>query len=155
MQRRLPDDAFEYYVALGPERSYSAVAEHYGLSKRAITKAAQRQHWTERLERIERDAQVRVDQKLTETIEEQRIRHTKMLRAMASRAVKAIQEYPLTSGMEGLRAAEAVIKLERLLAGDATNRTELSVEQIVKREYEQFMVPSDADDEEGSDEVDV
>ena len=160
MSQRIPIGAFEYYVGLGNDRSYELVASHFHVTKRAITKAAARERWVERLEKIERDAQTRVDEKLTESIEQMRLRHSKMLRAMASRAVKALQEYPLTSGMEGLRAAEAVIKLERLVAGEVTERGATSVELLIKGEYEQIMQPvlvdanadeDDLDDEEGSD----
>lgn len=158
MSARIPIGAFEYYVGLGNDRSYELVASHFHVTKRAVTKAAARERWSERLEKIERDAQTRVDEKLTESLEQMRLRHSKMLRAMASRAVKALQEFPLTSGMEGLRAAEAVIKLERLVAGEVTERGATSVELLIKGEYEQIMQPvlvdanaDDLDEEEGSD----
>jgi len=137
---RISESAFEYYVSLGEGRSYGNVAGHFGVSKRAIVKHAKRHRWAERLSKIEEAAQERVDQKLVESIEETRLRHFKILRAMASRAVKAIQEYPLTSGMEGIRAAETVIKLERLLQGQPTERTAADVEAVVRREFEAFMV---------------
>ncbi len=34
---RIPPEAFDFYVGLGPERSYRQVAGRYGVSKRAIT----------------------------------------------------------------------------------------------------------------------
>ena len=30
MSGRIPPDALEYYLALGPDRSYQRVADHYG-----------------------------------------------------------------------------------------------------------------------------
>ena len=36
MTRRIPDDAFEYYVSLGPDRSYQSVADHYEVTKRGV-----------------------------------------------------------------------------------------------------------------------
>lgn len=153
MSQRIPIGAFEYYVSLGNGRSYEQVAAHHGVTKRAVTKAAARERWSERLAKIERDAQTRIDEKLTESLEQMHLRHTKMLRAMASRAVKALQEYPLTSGMDGLRAAEAVIKLERLVAGEVTERGATSVEVLIKSEYDQIMRPvaGEADLEEEAD----
>ena len=50
MIRKIPEEAFEFYVGLGPHRSYQAIADHYGVTKRAITKVAVRDGWTERLE---------------------------------------------------------------------------------------------------------
>ena len=36
MHRKLPPDAFEFYFALGLARSYEAVAEKFGVSKRTV-----------------------------------------------------------------------------------------------------------------------
>lgn len=164
MAARIPIGAFEHYVSLGNGRSYDQVATHFNVTKRAVTKAAARERWSERLAKIERDAQTRVDEKLTESLEQMHLRHTKMLRAMASRAVKALQEYPLESGMEGLRAAEAVIKLERLVAGEVTERGASSVEVLIRNEYDQIMRPvgeasseedSDGDDDDQTEDDDV
>ncbi len=37
MSGKIPPDALEYYLVLGPDRSYQKVADHYGVSKRAVT----------------------------------------------------------------------------------------------------------------------
>ena len=53
MTRKIPDDAFEAYVALGPTgRSYQTLADRYSVSKRAITKCAAREEWAERMHYI-------------------------------------------------------------------------------------------------------
>ena len=46
MSGKILSDAFEYYVALGPGRSYRTVAERCGVTKRAVTKHAAREGWT-------------------------------------------------------------------------------------------------------------
>ena len=56
MTRKIPEDAFELYVSLGPERSYAAVAEQYGVTKRAVVKRAKAEAWSERLAKIEDQA---------------------------------------------------------------------------------------------------
>jgi hypothetical protein len=48
--------------------------------------------------------------------------------------------------MEAIKAAELAIKLERLVVGEVADRTAV-VEEIVKREYEQWM-EHDAGEEE-------
>jgi len=145
MSHKIPDDAFAYYVSLQEERSYEAVAKFYGVSRRAVTKAAARENWSERLEKIERDARERADKKLAEAVSEVHMRHRKMLQGMAGRAVKAIAEYPLTSGMEGMRAAEIVIKLERLIAGEPTERVDVA--GTIKRECQTLLLkPGEEED---------
>ena len=144
-QRKLPPDAFEHYVSLGPERSYQSVAQHYGVAKRSVTKAAARDDWQARLERIESEARERTDAKLVDSLEEMRERHLKTLRAMNARALAALKQYPLTSGMEAMRAAEMAIKLERLIAGEPSDRTAVSVEEVTKRELSRWLVKPDED----------
>lgn len=53
---RRPEDAFEIYIGLGAERSYQAVADRLGVSKRTISARAKAEHWQERWEAILREA---------------------------------------------------------------------------------------------------
>ena len=150
MTRRIPEDAFAFYVALGADRSYQRVADHFNVSKNGILKASDKDNWGERLEAIEESVRGRVDERLSETMAEIQARHLKLLRGMAGRAAKAIQEFPLTSGMEGMRAAEIAIKLERLVAGEVSDRSQLTVEQVTRREIELLVRADDDPDEEAA-----
>lgn len=147
MSGRIPPDAFEYYVGLGPERSYQAVADHYGVTKRAVVKHASKRQWSARLAKIEAEARERSDKRLASTIEEMRSRHLKTLRAMNQRALQALQQYPLNSGMEAMRAAEMAIKLERLIAGEPSERTAVSVEEVTRREINSFLEVAEEEEE--------
>ncbi len=154
----VPDDAFALYVALGPEgRSYDAVAKHYGLTKKTITRAAVRERWQERLEALERKAQEETDAKLASTIHEANMRHRKLLLAVAARAAQALQQYELKSAMEAVRAAEVAVKLERLMLGESTEARTISVEQVTRDEVNRFLVDEHAveewDDDSNDDEV--
>ena len=146
MSRKIPDDAFDQYVSLGPKRSYQAIAERYGVSKRSVTKLAHREDWKGRLLRIERMAREKGDEHLAGTLEDMRLRHLKAIRALQGRAVAALRQYPLTSGMEASRALEAGIKLERLVAGEVNEPVNL--EEIARRELDRWMKRTpDAPDE--------
>ena len=136
---RIPHEAFDLYVSLGPDRSYRQIAARYDVSKRAITKLAVREDWAARLKKIEHQARERSDAKLTETVEQMRTRHLTLLKAMSARVVTALREFPLNSGMEAMRAAETVIKLERLITGEPSERTELTVEETTKREMDRWL----------------
>ena len=146
-ERIIPPEAFDYYVSLGLDRTYQQVADKYGVSRRGVQKAADRENWGERLDKIEQEAQERSDKLLGETVAEIKARHRKMLKGMAGRAVKAISEFPLQSGMEGMRAAEIVIKLERLIAGEPSDRTEHTIAEVTRREIDKFLVVQDDDDD--------
>jgi hypothetical protein len=140
MSRKIPDDAFERYVALGAGRSYQALAQDLGVTKRAVTKCAAREKWTERLTKIEQTARDRSDQRLTETMEQMRDRHLATLKAMHARALSGLVQYPLTNGMDAMRAAEMAIKLERLVAGERGEGSVREVEAIIRREQERWLV---------------
>jgi transposase-like protein len=136
---RIPTDAFEVYVSLGPDRSYQAVASKLGVAKRSITRLATRDHWQERLLQIEREAQERVREKLTESMEAINTRHLKMTRAVQAKALAALQALPLNTGMDAVRALDLAIKQERLILGEPNERTAVSVEDTIKREYQRWM----------------
>jgi len=165
MSKKIPDDAFDYYVGLGPGRSHQAVADNYGTTKRAVTKVAVRDDWAGRLRKIELDAQEKSDAKLADAsaaqreklanlTEEARDRHLKSLRAVYMRAIAALGQYPMTSASEAVRAMEMVIKLERLIIGEPSERTEMSVEDVTKREMDRWIqLADDQNKEEAGDDT--
>ncbi len=146
---KIPPDAFDFYVALGPDRSYQRVADHYDVSKRGVAKHAGRESWPSRLDRIEREVRERSEEKLVESLEKMRTRHLATVRAIQARALAGIKEHPLASGMEAVKAAELAIKLERLIAGESTAHAHTTVEEVTRREIDSLAVPeSDGDDDE-------
>jgi len=147
--RKLDDDAaFQYYVSLGDDRSYRAVARHYKVCPRSIRNAAKRGDWVIRLDRIEKEARERMEQRLVETRVETRERHLRMLRAMATRGLQALQRHELGSALEGVRAIAEAIKLERVILGEPSEHVGLSVAELTRREVETFLAhPEEAEGE--------
>ncbi len=140
MSSKVPENAFELYVGLGPGRSYRALAEKLCVDKRTIVRHAGEEKWVERLAKIQEDARVSGDKRITETLEEMQERHLKMLRAMAGKSLQAMKEFPITSAAEGARIAGMVIKLERIVREEPAARPELSIEEITKREIETLLL---------------
>lgn len=136
---RIPEGSFEYYVSLGESRSYQKVADHFGVTKRGIVKRAVREDWSGRLARIEAEARERFNALLCEAAEEARQRHLTTLKAMSMRVLEGLKRHPLDSCMDAIRAAEITIKLERLLLGEATDRTSLQLETTIRREYDRWL----------------
>jgi len=140
---RLPDDAFAQYMTMGPERSYESLAGRLKVDKRTITRLAAKEHWQERLAKIEAEARSRLDDKLAEGIEAVNARHIKTLRVIQAKALQTLQSYPLDSAMDAVRALDIAIKHERVILGEPSERTAVSVEEVIKREYQRWMGPSD------------
>ena len=136
---KIPPEAFEYYVSLGLQRSYQAVADRYGVTRRAVTKCAGREKWHQRLEKIERVARERIDHKLTETLEAVNTRHLQTLRVIQAKALSALQSLPLSSGMDAVRALDVSIRQERVILGEPSERSAVSIEDTIRREYERWM----------------
>ena len=147
MTRKIPPDAFSYYVGLGLDRSYQALADHYGVSKQAVVKAAKRERWQERLAEIERKAQEGADQRAVDNLEVMNGRHLKTLQVIQARALEALKTMPLASAMEAVRALDMCITKERLVRGEPSDRTAVSVEDAIRREYDRWMVPNDPNGE--------
>lgn len=61
MAGKLPPETFEFYVGLGLGRTYQAVADHYGVSKRAVAKRAAKDKWQPRLEALIAGARASVE----------------------------------------------------------------------------------------------
>jgi hypothetical protein len=145
MPGQIPPEGFSFYLALGAERSYAQVAKEYGVSKQAVTKCARRERWQERLDEIELQARERNDKKAVETLQELNEHQLKLWKLVETRAVQALQNHPLDSGMDGAKALDLATKNIRLIRGEPTDRTE-SIEQIIRRESERFLTTSTEDD---------
>jgi hypothetical protein len=139
MARKLPQDAFDFYLGLGAARSYQATADRFGVTKKAVTKRATKEGWQERAAEIERKARVAIDQKASESIEVMNERHLKAVRLVQARAIDALKSMPLASGMEAVRALDMALRQERLIRGEPSDRTAVSVEEVIKREYRSWM----------------
>jgi len=150
---RLPDDAFAQYMAMGPERSYEALATRLKVTKRTITRLATKERWQDRLSQIETQARVRLDDKLAESIEAVNARHIKTLRVVQAKALQALQSYSLDSAMDAVRALDIAIRQERVILGEPNERTAISVEEVIKREYDRWMASTDDGDDDGWDDA--
>ncbi len=147
MAGRLHPDSFEFYIGLGPDRSYQAVADHYGVTKRAVTKRAAKERWQQRVAELEAKARRGAERKVLETLEEMNTRHIKSLRVIQGKAFEALRSMPLATAMEAVRALEMAIRQERVIRGQPSDRTAVSVEEMIRREYERWMRPEESGDE--------
>jgi hypothetical protein len=118
------------------------LAQRLGAAKRSITRLAAREKWQERLLKIESQARERLDEKMVETMEAVNARHLKIFRAVLSKGLQALQSMPLSSAEAAVRAIEMAVRGERLVLGEPTDRNAVSVEDIIKREYENWMRPA-------------
>ena len=153
MTGKLPPDAFDVYMGLGPDRSYEAVAKRYGVSKRAVTKRAAKEKWQERVSKIEQKARESSDKKVQESLEAMNDRHLKMTQAIQGKALQALREMALDSAMGGVRALDQAIRLERLIRGEPSDRTALGLEEVIRKEVDHWLTDEDDNEDEQDDEA--
>ena len=73
------------------------------------------------------------------------IRATSM-QVIQGKALQALRKLPLSSAMEAVRALDLSIRQERLIRGEPSDRTAVTVEDVVRREYERWMAPAGDED---------
>ena len=144
--RKIPPDALTYYVSLGPGRSYQKVAKKYGVTKRAVTKLAAKERWQEKVEEIERSARESAQEKARSEIEATYEQHMRALRLVFAKGVEALKSMAIDTPADAMKAIQLAIREQRVALGEPTDRTALSIEDTIRREYERWMVVGEADD---------
>ena len=139
MAHKLPHDAFQRYFSLGPTRSYQAVADAFGVSKKSVTNRATAERWQDRLAILEEQARQNTEQKALETLDAMNDRHLKSLRVIQGKSLETLKNLPLNSAMDAVRALDLSIRQERTIRGEPGDRTAVSVEEIVRREYSRWL----------------
>ncbi len=148
--RKIPLDAFAYFMSLGPGRSYQKVAEHYGVTKRAIVNVAKRDRWQAQVEELEHAAHEDAREKMKSTIEATYEQHMKALRLVFGKGVEALKGMAIDNPADAMKAIQLSIRGMRVALGEPTDRTAVTVEETIRREYERWMVvggDADADDD--------
>ena len=109
----------------------------------SVTKVAMRESWQRRIQEIETRARTASDERAVETLEAVNGRHLKAMRVVQGKALEALRTMSLADAMDAVRALDMAIRQERLILGEPTGRNAVSVEDVIKREYEKLMVDED------------
>lgn len=133
-------------------RRYREVARHFGVSKRAVVDCAKRERWQQRVELIDQRAKENLEKKVAETLDQMNERHLKSLRIIQGKALESLRETPFfKTAIEAARALEMAIRQERVVRGEPSERTQLSIEETVRKEYDRWL---STDGEESHDDED-
>lgn len=144
---KIPDNAFETYVAMGTERSYQALADKFGVDKRSISRLAAKERWVERLAKIQEEARAATDKKLVadlQAVREQQLREVRYLRA---EAIKGMKNLSPEKAVKFASALSIAWKHELFLLGEPTDRQATTIEEITKREIQTLLLRDGEEDE--------
>lgn len=152
---RIPDDAFEIYVAMGAGRSYQALAEKLKVDKRSIVRYATKEKWAERFTKIQEEARAATDKKLVadlQAVREQQLREVRFLRSEALKAMKGLSP---EKAIKVAAALNIAWKHELLLLGEPTDRQASTVEEVTKREIQTLILGEGEEDDWGDEPSDA
>jgi len=141
MNRKLPSNAFAYYLELGVGRSYDAVAKHFGVCERTVYNRAVKEGWQERLAQAERERRVKAEEKALESLEAMDERQLKVLRYIQGKAIKALQDMPIDTAMDAVKAYTMAVEKERLIRGEPGDHTQLTIAEVARGEMRRFLGP--------------
>lgn len=144
MKAKIPANAFELYFALGPSRSYQALADRLGVSKQAVVKRALRERWQARVDELEERARAESSERVVEEIKEMNERHLKVLRVIQTKALETLKDKALRTGIDAVRALDMAIRQERVIRGEPSERSEMSVEDTTRRELQRWLAVGDS-----------
>ena len=100
--RKIPEDALFFYVGLGPGRSYQQVADHYGVTKRAVVNLAVKERWQEQVEKLESEARETAQVKARTALEAAYERHMKALRLVFGKGIEALRNMTIDSPADAM-----------------------------------------------------
>jgi hypothetical protein len=120
-----------------------------------VVSAAKAQDWQGRIARIEQEALRRSDDQTIEDLIAMRTRHLKMIQLVQGKAIEALKNLPISTAHQAVMALLKSIEQERLVRGEPTDRTVLSIEETVKNEYERWLMRGTSDETGYADEGDT
>ena len=119
------------------------MAARYGVTKRAVTSLAKQENWQVRLAEVEQKAQSRLEEKRVDAVEAAHEQHLKALRLVLGKGIEALRDTPIDSARDAIRAIGLAVREIRVELGEPSDRTAISVEDTIRREYERWMVVED------------
>ena len=121
---------FRTYLSMEPPRSRVEAAKALGLKKRTIDDMMHRHRWHDRALAYDERMAKAADRAAMSTAEDMQRRHMEAVHAMLRRGVHAITEADLTEARDGVPMIDKAVRLERLLVGEATDRTESRISSL-------------------------
>jgi transposase len=139
VNKRLPDDAIDYYLALGFKRTQRAVAEHFQVAKRTVAYRAKKEGWLARAQEADQKARQVAAQRAQDTVEDMHARHMKAARFVQLRALEAIRSLPIRTESAAVRALDVGIRQERLARGEPSDAAEKDAAAVLREEHKRFV----------------
>ncbi|MFN0009317.1 MAG: hypothetical protein ACKVXR_15545 [Planctomycetota bacterium] len=134
MKKKIPPDAFAFYLGLGPGRSYQAVADRYTVTKRAVAFCAERENWQKRIREEDQKLREKAEKQAAENNKTVREGQLRVLRFIQGKAIEALKAMSIDSAVDAAKVYTLALDKERQLIGDNGDQSASLVEQITRDE---------------------
>jgi hypothetical protein len=139
VKKKIPPDAYAFYLGLGPGRSYQAVAERYVVTKRAVAFCADRENWQKRIREEDSKLREKAEKQAAESNKTVRQGQLKVLRFIQGKAIEALKDMSITSAVDAAKVYTLALDKERQLLGDSGDENPSVVEQITRDEVRNLL----------------
>jgi hypothetical protein len=136
--------AFQFYAELGPIRSFGKVSRRFGVSDVAVGLHARKNGWAERVQAIDAQVQKKVDALV---VRDRAVRLADTIAVIDQARQEMLGKLQKGDADVKLSDLPALIKLELLIEGEATDRIETTeVQQVISNVFViagRFIPPAD------------
>jgi hypothetical protein len=148
LKKKIPPDAFAFYLGLGPGRSYQSVADRYTVTKRAVAFRAEKEKWQDRIREEDQKLREKAEKQAAESNKTVRQGQLKVLRYIQGKAIEALKEMKIDSAVDAAKVYTMALDKERQLLGDTDGESPSMVEQITRDEVRNLLTtkPPSEDD---------
>ena len=141
--KKLPDDAFAIYLAMGSRRSHDAVAKQFGVDKKTVTNRAVKEKWKERIAEHERKQREEAEKKARETLDSMNERQLRVASFIQGKAIDALRAMTLENAMDAVKAFKLAAEMERDIRGKPSQQSAAEIEEKIRGEHERWEDPVD------------
>jgi hypothetical protein len=128
----LQHEAFEYYYSLGHDRSFDKVGDKFGFTPRTITEWSRRFGWQERIIQYDIESSQKLKEKTIDAVVQEKANYRKIIKKMVGDIVDALKDGKFKA--KNVQDLERLIKLDLLLMGEITDKTEVKQDIGLTRE---------------------
>lgn len=133
------EEFFVQFVAQGAGRRYGALAKETGVPTSELIRHASKFLWRERIALIHNEVNTRTHEDLVESLAEVNKRHISKLKLLQEKAMKFLEDHPLTKAQDAIKLVGMAIKMEREAYGLDKNSEQSRLQDLLESKMEKLL----------------
>jgi len=145
--KKLPDEAFAFYLAQGASRSHQGVARHFEVDKKTVTNRAMKENWKDRVAEHDRQRRAEAEKRAGESVSAMDDRQLKVAGYIQAKSIETLKSMPLATAMDAVRAYKLAAEMERMIRGKPNEESMAEREKRIFADHERWLVPVESEPE--------